>query len=161
MRHYPVNSPEAAARLLALALLADGHLSRTELLTLDRLRAMDRLGLTPTQLHNVVHALCEDLLASAQLSWSDRCRVDWQTLRALVAEITDPALRQQVLSLAVAAVEADAEVCESESQVLAAMFEGWELDADALSQVVTQVPAPLFAASARAAAPWRGTVWAA
>ena len=36
MRHYPRNSPQAAGRILALALLSDGHLSKRELDMLDR-----------------------------------------------------------------------------------------------------------------------------
>ena len=39
MRTYPTNSPQAAARVVALATLADGHLSRSELGALDRLGA--------------------------------------------------------------------------------------------------------------------------
>ena len=30
MRTYPTNSPQAAGRIVALALLADGHLSKAE-----------------------------------------------------------------------------------------------------------------------------------
>jgi tellurite resistance protein len=135
MRHYPRNSPEAAARLLALALLADGHLSRSELL------ALERLGLSPTAWHGVVHALCEDLLASAHLTWSDRCRVEWHTLRALVADVTEPALRHKVLALAVAAIESDGQICDDESQVLAAMFDAWGLDAEALTRALA-LPLP-------------------
>ncbi len=36
MRTYPTNSPEAAARIVALALLADGHLSLIEIDALER-----------------------------------------------------------------------------------------------------------------------------
>ncbi|MFM2118860.1 MAG: hypothetical protein RL722_328, partial [Pseudomonadota bacterium] len=36
MRHYPRNSPQAAARLVALTLVADGHLAPAELEALAR-----------------------------------------------------------------------------------------------------------------------------
>ena len=36
MKAYPVNSPEAAARVLAMAMLADGQYSMTEIRALDR-----------------------------------------------------------------------------------------------------------------------------
>lgn len=36
MRSYPANSPEAAARIVALALVADGHVSLIEIDTLQR-----------------------------------------------------------------------------------------------------------------------------
>ena len=45
MRSYPRNSPQAAARIVALAMLADGDLTRTELDALDQLDAHEQLGL--------------------------------------------------------------------------------------------------------------------
>ena len=45
MRPYPIDSPQAATRLLAMALVADGHYAPCELRTLDRLDASRRLGL--------------------------------------------------------------------------------------------------------------------
>ena len=47
MNAYPTNSPEAAARVLAMAMLADGQYSMTEIRALDRQQAPARLGLTP------------------------------------------------------------------------------------------------------------------
>ena len=44
MRTYPNNSPQAAARIVALAMLADGHLCKTELDLLERMDAIARLG---------------------------------------------------------------------------------------------------------------------
>jgi hypothetical protein len=37
MRSYPRNSPEAAARIVALVLICDGHVCRSEVETLHRL----------------------------------------------------------------------------------------------------------------------------
>ena len=54
MRPYPVNSARAAARLIALAVLADGHLSTSELGLLERMNAANRLGLTREQFSEVV-----------------------------------------------------------------------------------------------------------
>ena len=88
MRHYPRNSPQAAGRILALALLSDGHLSKRELDVLDRLDAHVRLGLGRTELHTVVHGFCEDLLSSMHLSWGDACQVDQATLR-MIARLYD------------------------------------------------------------------------
>ena len=51
MRHYPPNSPHAAGRIVAMALLADGHLSRLELDVLDRMELHTQLGLDLSLIH--------------------------------------------------------------------------------------------------------------
>lgn len=65
MRCYPPNSPQAAARLVALAVLADGHLSSTELGRLERMNAAARLGLNREELAEAVRHLSEDLLTAS------------------------------------------------------------------------------------------------
>ncbi len=132
MRSYPRNSPQAAARIVALALLADGHLSKIELDLLDRLGAHTQLGLERAVLHSVVHSFCEDLLASMHLTWEDACRVDPRTMAGLMAEVDDPNLRIKVLRVCVAVVEADDHVAEGESIVLLAAVEHWALHREML-----------------------------
>ena len=132
MRTYPRNSPQAAARIVALALLADGHLCKSELDVLARLDAHTRLGLDRDELHGVVHTFCEDLLGAMHLTWDDACRVDPRTMAQLMAEIDDPALRMQVLRLCVAVVEADRHVAEGEQIVLLAAVEQWGLQREML-----------------------------
>lgn len=127
MRHYPRNSPLAAGRILALALLSDGHLSRRELDVLDRLDAHAALGLGRTELHSVVHGFCEDLLSAMHLSWGDACQVDQATLAALMADIDDPALRRTLLGLCLAIIDADAHLADGESVLLDAIARHWNL----------------------------------
>jgi hypothetical protein len=127
MRTYPTNSPQAAGRIVAMALLADGHLSRAELDLLDRLDVHRQLGLARTELHTVVHGFCEDLLASANGGWADACRVDRATLYGLLAEIDAPALRLRVLQMCADVVEADNHVAEGESTLLRAAIDHWGL----------------------------------
>lgn len=127
MQTYPQNSPQAAARVVALTLLADGQLHEAELEMLERLRAHQQLGLTRTQLHEVVHRVSKDLYESVRLSWADACLVNPRTLRQLMDEVDDPGLRRTVLRLCVALVEADQQFADSESVVLAAVVEQWGL----------------------------------
>lgn len=129
MRSYPVNSPEAAARIVVLTMLADGHLSQTELDVLQRRGGCESLGLEPDRLHDVLLALCEDLLQGANVAWSDACTVDPHALSRLMAEIDDPALRRWVLALCVQVVEADAHVSDGESLLLTHAVEHWGLQA--------------------------------
>ncbi len=127
MRNYPRNSPRAAGRIVALALLADGHLSPAELDTLDRHGVARRIGLTREELHRVLHDFCADLLATAELSWSDACRIDGPLLAALYAEVDDPALRRELVELIAGIAVADGHLAEGESVVLRAAEEHWGL----------------------------------
>ena len=127
MRTYPDNSPQAAARIVALAMLADGQVCKAEIDVLDRLRAHEQLRLRPDELHSIVHSMCDDMLSTAELTWADACQVDPQTLAKLMAEIDDSELRLKVLGLCVAVVEADGHVVEGEAIVLRAAVEQWGL----------------------------------
>lgn len=130
MRNYSVDSPQAAARIVALTLVADGDIGDAEIEWLDRLAVHEQLGLTRLELHAVLDAFCEDLLSSGQLKWADACPVDERTLGDLMADIEDPALRLKVLRLCVELAEVDSHVDEGESIVLVAAVEHWGLHAD-------------------------------
>ena len=61
MRTYPRNSPQAAARIVALALTSDGHVCSSEERVLQKLNIAGELGLVPAQFEQIVQTLCEDL----------------------------------------------------------------------------------------------------
>lgn len=136
MRSYPRNSPEAAARIVALVLIADGHVCRSEIETLHRLRVEQVLGLAPGQFAQVVHTLCEDLLAGAYAGGSLMCSVDEPTLASLLAEVDDPALQFTTLQVAAAAAHADQHLAEAETMLVAAARRQWRLSAAPLPQLM-------------------------
>lgn len=127
MRPYPADSPQAAARIIALTLVADRDIGQAEIEWLDRLAVHDQLGLARHDLHALLDTFCEDLLSSGQLPWADACPVDERTLSDLMSEIQDPALRLKLLRLCVDVAEVDARVDDGESIVLAAAVEHWGL----------------------------------
>lgn len=95
MRSYPRNSPQAAARIVALLLIADGHVSRSEM---DALYGRDierELGLPPGEFGQVLHTLCEDLLMGMRDRRLLTGHIDDATLAALLDEVTDAVLRQK------------------------------------------------------------------
>lgn len=126
MRRYPRNSP-AAARIVAMTLVADGRLCRDEVAAIERLGVATRLGLSTSELSGVVRAFCEDMLDIAHLTSADGCRVDPATMASLLAEIGAPELWAQVLALCLELAEADAHVDDGESTVLVALVEQWGL----------------------------------
>jgi len=129
VRSYPKNSPQAAARIVALVLIADGHVSQSEIDALNHLQVEAELGLAPGGFAQVIHTLCEDLMMGVGGGASMMDGVDDDTLAALLREVDAPALRLAVLRLADAAVMADQCNSESEARVMAALHQHWVLAA--------------------------------
>jgi hypothetical protein len=125
MRSYPRNSPEAAARIVALVLIADGHVCPSEVDALRRLEIEQALGLAPGAFAQVVHTLCEDLLMGAYGSGSMMCSVDEAFLGSLLAEVDEPGLQTRVLRLARAAAVADRHLADAEILVVDAARRHW------------------------------------
>lgn len=133
MRTYPRNSPQAAGRIVAIAMLADGHLAPVELEALVHQPAFEKLGLSRAALHEVIHGLCEDLLWTAGLTWSDVCHVDPGTLASVMSEVDDRVLQFAVLQCCATVVEADGHVAPGESIALTSAVDHWSLQRDMLA----------------------------
>ena len=127
MRSYPHNSPEAAARIVALLLISDGHVCSSEFDILNQLGAERELGLEPRLLPHIVHTLCEELLLGGYETGSLMSNVDDSALASLMAEISDPALQRTVLRLSLAAARADGHLADGEAIVLEAARRHWKL----------------------------------
>lgn len=134
MRSYPRNSPEAAARIVALVLIADGNVSLSEFDALQQLDAAGQLGLPAGGLAPIVQSLCEDLLVNAYGAASMMSSVDEPSLAALMAEVDEPLLQRKVLTLALAAARADAHLADGEAVVLEAACRHWQINLGADTQ---------------------------
>lgn len=128
MRTYPRNSPEAAARIVALVMLADGHVDCVELQTLEHLDVDRQLELHPGQLQRVLHDVCEDLLVAWGGQWETACQVDASTLSTLLDELSDVNLQTTVLRLCTAMVDADGQVADCEDRLLQAARAQWQVE---------------------------------
>lgn len=116
MRSYRANSPEAAARIVAWTMLADGHAGADETAACDAVS--EALGIEPDAWNRVVRELCEDLLATSACQWNDVLHADAHTLAMLLAEVDDAALRARVLALCEAVAAADGRISDRERAVL-------------------------------------------
>jgi hypothetical protein len=123
MKHYPVNSPEAAARVLAMAMVADGQYSMIELRALDRQNAPALLGLTPEAFKAVVDDFCEDLLLACAGQWTGT--VDADIREQLMQEITDRRLQELILQQCEALMLSDGHLADGEVELLDALSAAW------------------------------------
>ena len=125
MRHYPRNSPQSAARLVALAMMADGHVGQDEWQALERADTERALGLAPGELGRVMQALCEDLLQVTLHQGTLDARLDDELLRSLYDEIDDPALRGRVLATVMLTAAADGHFADGERRLLEDLRRHW------------------------------------
>lgn len=126
-RSYPMDSPQAAARILALALLADGTIQLSELSSLSRRGTLQRLGITEAALDAVIHELCSDLLAGGVAN-SGYLVVGRDVLRKLLGDIGDPALQRSLLRGVLDIVHADGELAGGEAVLLSVAADCWNID---------------------------------
>jgi hypothetical protein len=123
MNAYPVNSPEAAARVLAMAMLADGQYSMTEIRSLDRQNAPAQLGLSPQAFKAVVDDFCQALLLASGGQWPGE--VDPATRQQLLGEITDPALQDLIVRQCEAVILSDGHLADGEVNLMDALSATW------------------------------------
>lgn len=128
LRTYPADSPQAAARVLALALLADGSIHVTELSTLSRRGILQRLGISATAFDDVIHELCTDLLIDGAAASSGYLILGRDALRRILGDIGDPALQRRLLRAVLDIVHADGELAGGEAVLLSAAADVWDID---------------------------------
>lgn len=125
MRHYETDSTPAAARLLALTVLADGGLDRNEVDTMMHTDLARRLGIGSVEFERILREYCEDLLASAHHMDGMRLKLADEVLELLLEDINDPALQRAMLRAMQDIVSADGIETSAEVDVLARAVEKW------------------------------------
>lgn len=130
MRSYRRNSPQAAARIVALVMIADGHVDANEERMLARLGVIARLGLRSGEFDGVVQALCEDMAIGCGSGF------DAAAHAPLLAEVDDPALRRMVLRACLAVASADDYLADGEIAALAAIFSAWAVPSHDMAQAM-------------------------
>ncbi|WP_374261025.1 TerB family tellurite resistance protein [Zoogloea sp.] len=131
MRAYPTNSPEALARLIAMAILADGRLDNREI---DWLKHHDTAALVGVDRDVLVQALldcCRDVITEAE---QERVfLLEDRRLARLADDITDPAKRKVALSAMLIIAKADGTVSEGEQTLLRFLMKRWALSLEDLA----------------------------
>ena len=133
MRHYPSDSPQAMARLVVLALLADGIIDTRELDLLDDRRTIARLGLDSASFDDVFYGFCADMLRTGQRMTSERLDLDEDTIDRMLDEVRNPLLRKKTLRAMMDIVHADRQLAGGETALIARVLKRWSIDLDQLS----------------------------
>ncbi len=127
MRSYRRNSPESAARIVSMVLLADCHVSRDEMEALQRHRIPYRLDLSDEQFMQILRQLCEDLRAYSELPWEGARALPTAGWHALLNEVDDAGLRLILLDLCPTLVESDHHIAADEQTLVHSMADHWHL----------------------------------
>jgi uncharacterized tellurite resistance protein B-like protein len=137
MRNYQHNSSEAMARILALSMLADGGLDKSELEVVASTKILARLDMTEAQFEEVVHALCQDMLQCMRGYDYGKIELDRKLINQLLAEITSPRLQKLLLSVMLAVVDADGQMSDGEAVLISQALDYWDVDLVEVSHVQT------------------------
>jgi uncharacterized tellurite resistance protein B-like protein len=128
MRHYPTNSPEALARVVAIAMMADGAIDSSELKSLERHDIINRLGLDHERFDQVFYEYYEDLLSCAHRLPSGQFELDAVNVGLLLDEIRDPLLQKKALRAMLDIVNADRRLTGMEAGLIAQALKHWGID---------------------------------
>lgn len=132
MRAYPTNSREALARLIAMAILADGQLDNREVEWLQRHDTAAMLGVEQEVLIQALLDCCRDLVGE---STQERVQLlNEARLSILADDITDRALQKVALSAMLILAKADGAVSEGEQTLLRFLMSRWGIQLEELTQ---------------------------
>jgi uncharacterized tellurite resistance protein B-like protein len=125
MRHYDIDSAHAAARVLSLALMADGAPAKIELDCLHRMRALEEIGIDDQLFESVLRNFCEDIEQSIGYFEALNYDLPSELIDALLGEVRDPHKQSELLRKMVEIAVADGCLSAGEKHVLARAVALW------------------------------------
>ncbi len=128
MRHYQPDSPEALGRILALALLVDGGLDKSEMEKMEKDAIVEQLGLSSREFDSVLHHFCDDLLMTSLRDSSGQIGLGRETIDLLLADIRHPELQSRMLNILLDLVNADGRVTPGEAVLVSQAMTRWGLE---------------------------------
>lgn len=132
MRNYPIDSPEAGARMVAIALMADGTIDLSERSLLERQQIVSRLGLNNEQFDSIYYGYCTDMLRSAYRHDSGALELDGHKIKEILSEIRDSGLQKKILRMMLDIVNADHFLTANEAALISQTLKHWKIDLHAL-----------------------------
>ena len=107
MKSHATDSPEALARILALSMIVDGHVSPSEVRAFDGAPFLQQIGVDADTFHRAIREVCEDLLEAAPRHPAGLVEIDAGCLDAILGEVRDPLLQICMLKTMLDIVHAD------------------------------------------------------
>lgn len=139
MKSHATDSPDALARILALSMIVDGHLSPSELRALHGAPCLEQAGVDADTFERAVHELCGDLLQAGPRP-GGHVEIDAAMLDRVLDEIADPLLQVCMLKAMQGIVHADGLLDEREHLLVKRAARRWfrRPDAPAVSARTAQ-----------------------
>lgn len=152
MRRYPRNSPEALARVLAMAITTDAAVDDLEIELCERMQLFRMIGVTRAGFAQVVQDYCRDLEAEA----GGRLNAGREVVEQVIADVDDPGKRLMVCAMMLSLCHADGRFDASELALMRHVLRRWNLTVEALRGMdVQDAPASRPAPAARPSQPER------
>ena len=129
LRSYAVDSPRAKARLVVLALLADGHLDKREFDALERRGVFATLGIAREDFAEVMYDFCADVAAKLSAGGGGY-RLTPAMLAGLLGEVSDRKAREQLLQLIFAVISSDGRLSDAEESLFIGAIDAWRTPSD-------------------------------
>ncbi len=129
-RTIAIDSPEAAARVLILSILADGQLGTCEVDILDQRDAYSRIGLSRDAFYRAMRDICGELLDLQTQTGESMFNLDGEFALGWIDAVQDATLRQTVAALIFDVIRSDGIWHPAESRLIWRLFDrwGWTLD---------------------------------
>lgn len=128
LRTYPADSPRAKARLIVLALFADGRIHALELSSLARRGVFAELGITGDDFFQVLHDFCAD--AAGLPKGRGNYLMSPALLETLFDEVSDAGERQKLVRLIFDVIRSDGHLAEGEARLFWKALDSWRLRLD-------------------------------
>ena len=127
LRAYVPDSPQAKARLVVLAMLADGRLDDVELDGLDRNGTLSSIGISREDFFAVLYDVCADVESFP------RGRGEYvltpAVLHSLLSEVSDGEGRQKLLRLIFDVIRSDGRLAKGEAALFWQAVDTWNFRA--------------------------------
>ncbi len=125
LRMYPVDSPRAKARLVVLALFADGRVDALELSSLARRGVFAELGITGEDFFQVLYDFCSD--ATGLPEGAGNYLMSQALLETVFDEINETGERQKLVRLIFDVIRSDGHLAEGEALLFWNALDAWRL----------------------------------
>ena len=122
LRTYPIDSPRAKARIIVLALLADGQLDPRELRGLAERGVVAELGITTDDFFQVLYDFCSD--AARLPKGKGNYLMSPALMETILDEVSDAGERKKLVRLIF-------DVADSEAHLIWKALDSWSLRLDA------------------------------